>query len=448
MSRSAAPTLLLCLVVALLDPASGQALPALSVGAASGLPGTTVDVPIEFVNDSDIVALQFDVLFDPAEATAGVPAIGPDVLTGHDIDSNLVAPGQLRIIIYSTNSDVLASGVVAVIPFTPAVTVVAPVPLAPANVQYVQAFAVIVPGSSAGGEIGLGPPCVPGDIFPDGVGDELANLLDIVNARRKLLTNAPRNARDLSCGNQFPGDIVCQEGSGIKHWCARPDAFFSLGDFIVLRRIVLQVYAVTCAGCAPRGGAPEPYVPGDVAPRGATNGMVDVADVVTALRVSVGLDAATPEEIAKADVAPSLRQAALTLARGDGSIDVADVVLMLRAAVGLEQLAWPERRLAVRLDSATQHVAFSAAVTGWPAWAEPLGAASPQCAPDDVELEVAGSRWGAICVADPVVSVGPADILTITFRGPRVDAASLALELQLAGPGMVLVPGQASLVAR
>jgi hypothetical protein len=448
MTRSATPALIIGLAMALLLPASGQAVPVLSVGSATGQPGTTVDVPISFANDSNIVALQMDVLFDPAEVTAGVPVIGPGVVTDHEIDSSLVAAGQLRIIIYSPTSTILASGDVAVIPFTLAVSVVAPVPLDLANQQYVQAFAVIVAGSTTDGVIGLGPPCVPGDVFPDGLGDELTNLLDVVHTRRKILANSPRNARDLGCGNQFPGDIVCQEGSGIKHWCARPDAFFSLGDLIVLRRIVLRIYTVTCAGCAPRGGVPEPYVPGDVAPRGATNGIVDVADVVTALRVSVGLETATPDERAKADVAPSLRQGALTLAQGNGSIDVADVVLMLRTAVGLEQLAWPQRRLAVRLDTPSPHVAFSAAVTGWPEWAEPVAAESPQCAAADVPLEVAGSRWAAICVADPVVSSGPADLLTITFRGPRVDVAGLALELQLAGPDMALVPGQASLLAR
>ena len=205
---------------------------------------------------------------------------------------------------------------------------------------------------------------------------------------------------------------------------------------------------VTCSGCAPRGALPPVYVPGDVAPRGAPNGVVDISDVVTALRVSVGLESATPEEHAKADVAPSLRQGMLTLAQGNGSIDVGDVVLMLRAAVGLEQLAWPERRLAVHLDTTSPHVACSAAITGWPAWAEPVAAASPRCAPADVPLEVAGSRWGAVCVSDPLEGSGPADILTITFRGPRVDVSSLRLELQLAGPGMVLVPGQASLAAR
>ena len=151
MTRSA----VLAVALALL-PVVAQAAPALSVGAATGNPGTTVDVPIAFVNDSDIVALQFDVVFDPAEATAGVAVIGPDVVSGHDIDSNLVAPGQLRVILFSTNSDVLSSGDIALIPFTLGAGVTAPVPLALTNVQYVQAFAVIAPGSATGGVIGLG----------------------------------------------------------------------------------------------------------------------------------------------------------------------------------------------------------------------------------------------------------------------------------------------------
>jgi Zn-dependent metalloprotease len=78
---------------------------------------------------------------------------------------------------------------------------------------------------------------------------------------------------------------------------------------------------------------------GDVAPRGATDGVVNVADVVLALRFAVALDAPTPDERRRADVTPfdTIAPGPPPLVRPvpDGRIDVADVVLLLRVAVGL-----------------------------------------------------------------------------------------------------------------
>ena len=83
---------------------------------------------------------------------------------------------------------------------------------------------------------------------------------------------------------------------------------------------------------------------GDVAPTGGDD-MVDIADVVRALRASVGLDSLGEAELHDGDVSPARRAGELLIVTGNGILDVADVVLLLRAAVGLERLAWPERRL-------------------------------------------------------------------------------------------------------
>jgi hypothetical protein len=76
------------------------------------------------------------------------------------------------------------------------------------------------------------------------------------------------------------------------------------------------------------------------------DGRVDVADVVRSLRLGVGLELATPDEIARANVAPA------TITPGDPevatpslaeprSVDIGDTVLLMRAAVGLTRLASP-----------------------------------------------------------------------------------------------------------
>ncbi len=76
-------------------------------------------------------------------------------------------------------------------------------------------------------------------------------------------------------------------------------------------------------------------LPGDVAPPGSPDGVLDVADVLVTLSMAVG----SSEANLAADVAPSSEFGSRRLVEGDGVVDVADVLLLLRAAVGLESLA-------------------------------------------------------------------------------------------------------------
>jgi len=72
---------------------------------------------------------------------------------------------------------------------------------------------------------------------------------------------------------------------------------------------------------------PIVLVMGDIAPHGAPDGVVDVADALLAMRIATGAITPTPFDMATADVAP--------LGHPDGVIDISDVLLILRKASGL-----------------------------------------------------------------------------------------------------------------
>jgi hypothetical protein len=90
-------------------------------------------------------------------------------------------------------------------------------------------------------------------------------------------------------------------------------------------------------GC---GAVAPSHVLGDLAPRGAPDERISVADVVVALRLAVQLDTPTADEMVTGDVAPGAVTEPWTTppvftASPNGSIDVGDAVVILRAAVGL-----------------------------------------------------------------------------------------------------------------
>ncbi|MEM7248633.1 MAG: VCBS repeat-containing protein, partial [Acidobacteriota bacterium] len=193
------------------------------------------------------------------------------------------------------------------------------------------------------------PECIPADIHPDGVGDGLVTLADYVVGRRKVLGIIAPNDRDAACADLHPGEVTCEEAPGVSYWCPTGDGSFDFGDSLVMRRIVLRQYQLsceTCGGLASFGG-PTTFVPGDAAPLGFRNGVVDIADVVLALRFAVGLEEAGADELWQLDVAPTETRRGELLARGDGELRIDDVVAILRAAVGLAPIAWPEHELVV-----------------------------------------------------------------------------------------------------
>ena len=85
---------------------------------------------------------------------------------------------------------------------------------------------------------------------------------------------------------------------------------------------------------------------GDVAPRVAPNGAIDIGDVVEELRYSVGLDTPSVPQLHEADVAPATivpgpPEVATPRLVQPPAVDITDVVLLLRASVGLTRFTAP-----------------------------------------------------------------------------------------------------------
>jgi hypothetical protein len=288
--------------------------------------------------------------------------------------------------------------------------------------------------------------CLEGDIDPKGVGDGDRDLIDYIVGRRTLLGILASHPRDADCGDLHPGSITCDQAVGADNWCVTGDNDFDLNDLIILRRLLLGVLQLSCVTCDGRtaDGAADLRLPGDIAPTSGADGLVDVADVVRAFRFAVGLDVADAEMRLRADVAPAVIDDGVATVVGNARVDVADAVLLLRASVGLTQLAWPVRALDVRLEDAMPYVAFTAAVSGWPAWARCEAADADGLAGGG--FDAAGDRCGVLAVTDPVDRFGPGLLARLSYRAPEpVDAASLRLEVSVARSDLTLARPSASL---
>jgi hypothetical protein len=88
----------------------------LSIGAVRGRSGAIVSVPLSLYSNTNIVALQADVVFDSAQVTSTLPAL-PQALSNHVILSSQPAAGLRRILIYSLANSPLPNDVIANIPF-------------------------------------------------------------------------------------------------------------------------------------------------------------------------------------------------------------------------------------------------------------------------------------------------------------------------------------------
>ena len=283
--------------------------------------------------------------------------------------------------------------------------------------------------------------CVLGDVYPDGVGNGSVSLADFAIARRKALGTVAVNDRDRTCGDVHPGAYSCQPEGQPGRWCVAPNALFQQGDVILIRRRVAGTLTFACSGC-PQVRLPatpsELRRPGDLTPRGASDGVIDIGDVVLALRLSVGLESPSAEELLRGDVSPADRSSGAAEPTGDGRIDVGDVVLMLRASVGLDTVRWPLRRVTAHMNDAYDFTAFQVRVAGWPAWAAPEPTYLPAVAGcDDTPLDVIGDTWGGLCALDPAVGQGPADLFQFQYRGIEpVAPAGLSV---VTGPGQTYV---------
>jgi hypothetical protein len=119
-----------------------------------------------------------------------------------------------------------------------------------------------------------------------------------------------------------------------------------------------------CDGAVDNGDSdcnPLLVVLGDVAPRGAPDGFVDVGDVILILRFASHLETPTADELALADVGPGTVSddgvaPPFFIPTPDGEIDVADVVVALRQSVSLVRvICRPLPTAAISSDS-SDHV--------------------------------------------------------------------------------------------
>ena len=456
------------------------ATPNLSIGSVSATPGTPKDVPVTLVNGASVVALQFDVAFDGTKADAGTAHAGPALTTTHEVSSNVQNAGTVNarvsvVVLSQTDVDqVIPEGVIVLVPLTLHVGVTGVVAATLADVEMVTApdalacsdFSGATPCPKTGGTVTAAAACVVGDLFaavpagqppaPACTGDGAVTLADFVVARREVLKPlASRCPRDVTCGNLFPGHIACASQTAPNppsNFCHDAEAegtaaAFNSQDVVLIRKLVARTIRISCLACGVQTAAPGlAFTPGDAAPRGAPDGRLDIADVVVALRDSVGLDVPPEAELLRLDVAPATRSAGVASAEGNGAIDISDVVLLLRGAVGLERIEWPERSVAVRLQSPTSHVAFAARIGGWPEWAEVLGARAPECgSDDDAGLDLASGYVAVTCAGDGSRQAGPMDLAVIRYRGPRVDASRLSLESELVDGDLATVTANVSL---
>lgn len=108
---------LCCLILpALVSP--GQAVAqSVTVGSASGGPGTAVDVPVSFTpGATGIATLQFDLSF-PASLTAGTVSTGAAATAAGKSASSSAITGGIRVLIFGLNQNVLEAGIIASVRF-------------------------------------------------------------------------------------------------------------------------------------------------------------------------------------------------------------------------------------------------------------------------------------------------------------------------------------------
>jgi hypothetical protein len=184
----------------------------LTLGTANVLRGQTAEVPLGFTGDGSSVALQVDVAFNPA--VLGAPAVvGGAALGGHAVRSGVVAPGRLRVVIYSPANAPLGNGVLARFSFS--VGISAPVGESPVT------FASTLLGNTASGAVAVtqaGSGLV--RVLP-GVPPQIQQLSTVADTGDGVLLNAELASVPITqllvrfsgpvsdpAGNTAPGDVT------------------------------------------------------------------------------------------------------------------------------------------------------------------------------------------------------------------------------------------------
>jgi len=93
------------------------ASPLLSLVSTQGVPGSTVNVAINYSTDTNLTGIQFDLLFNTNDLQWGPPIRG-NALSDQFLGTNLIAPGQFRILAISFVDTPISNGVFVYMPFT------------------------------------------------------------------------------------------------------------------------------------------------------------------------------------------------------------------------------------------------------------------------------------------------------------------------------------------
>ena len=90
--------------------------PSMWVSSATALPGTTVQVAVNYAPDTNTPSLQLDLTYSPDFLTNDVPVPG-DALTDQVMASSQAAPGDLRMYFYSFSNSSLVPGTLLTVGF-------------------------------------------------------------------------------------------------------------------------------------------------------------------------------------------------------------------------------------------------------------------------------------------------------------------------------------------
>lgn len=88
-------------------PAATQAF----LGDSSGATGESISVPLQFITDDEILGVQFDVSVETGSGAISAVSLGLDLrFTDHEIETESLGDGRLRVLLFSRNSEELYSG--------------------------------------------------------------------------------------------------------------------------------------------------------------------------------------------------------------------------------------------------------------------------------------------------------------------------------------------------
>ncbi len=109
--------LLQALSLGILISVPAKAVPLLSVVSTQGVPGSTATIAINYASNTNITGLNFDLLYNTNYLQLGAVTQG-NPLPGGIYGTNLIAPGQFRVLVLSGFGTFLSNGPVVYMPFT------------------------------------------------------------------------------------------------------------------------------------------------------------------------------------------------------------------------------------------------------------------------------------------------------------------------------------------